>query len=645
MDTLVSDNGPQFASAEFKSFAQTYGFEHITSSPLYPKSNGLAEKSVQTVKNLIKKCSDSGDDIYLALLDLRNTPRDDEMGSPMQRLMSRRAKTRLPISENLRKPSSINPSVVSNRLMDYRQKQKFYYDQNAKERAQCREGDSVRIHTPDGWKPAEYIKQSSEPRSHIVKAGSSGRLYRRNNSMLLKTREDPHIIQEHKEAGNKVVSPEAQSVQPKFAPPQPQSVVAKPAQSANEHIPKDPSQKRLTTRSGRDDPYVFARNKNPDGSIKYTGFVIDILDMISERLNFTYDIVKNADDYGSCTGKKSCTGMMKELVTHKADLAAAGMTITAERDEYVDFTKPFKNLGITILIKKPKVKAPNLFSFLDPFHPNVWMFMVAGFICVTIMLFISARFSPYEWNPEEGSEESDIVVNQFSISNSVWFTIGCILQQGSDLSPLATSTRTIAVVWWFFTLILISSYTANLAAFLTFSKDMSTTYAKVWNFMKSEQGVLVDSSKDGIQKVLDDDYAFFAESTSVEYHVQRKCQLMQVGGELNSIGYGLALPEGSPFLKNISMAIIQLNEEQEIKNLSDHWWKTMDGGGACPVEEKNENDIALKMENVAGVFVVLIGGCCAAVLVAICEFLWMANKNARRDEVRANIYNHFVTKY
>ena len=84
MDTLVSDNGPQFASAELKSFANDYGFEHITSSPLYPKSNGLAEKSVQTVKNLIKKCSESGDDIYLALLDLRNTPRDEEMGSPMQ---------------------------------------------------------------------------------------------------------------------------------------------------------------------------------------------------------------------------------------------------------------------------------------------------------------------------------------------------------------------------------------------------------------------------------------------------------------------------------------------------------------------------------------------------------------------------------
>ena len=105
----------------------------------------------------------------------------------------------------MRKPSSINPHVVSNRLFDYRQKQKFYYDQNAKEREQCQPGHSVRIHTPDGWKPAEYIKHSSEPRSHIVKAGPSARLYRRNNSMLMKTREDPHVVQENRETGSKLV--------------------------------------------------------------------------------------------------------------------------------------------------------------------------------------------------------------------------------------------------------------------------------------------------------------------------------------------------------------------------------------------------------------------------------------------------------
>ncbi|XP_061170340.1 uncharacterized protein K02A2.6-like [Saccostrea echinata] len=92
IDTLISDNGSQYTSAEFKSYVASYGIEHVTSSPFYAQSNGLAEKSVQTVKNLLKKCRESGDDVYLALLDLRNTPRDEQIGSPMQRLMGRRRK-------------------------------------------------------------------------------------------------------------------------------------------------------------------------------------------------------------------------------------------------------------------------------------------------------------------------------------------------------------------------------------------------------------------------------------------------------------------------------------------------------------------------------------------------------------------------
>lgn len=195
MDILVSDNGPQFACQEFKEFTRAFGIDHVTSSPLHPQSNGLAERSVQTIKNILKKCTESGDDMYLGLLDLRNTPRDNEIGSPMQRLMSRRAKTLIPISDTLRKPCIIEPNLVSTRLMEYKQKQKFYYDQSAKPRPQCELGDSIRIQTPDGWKPATYVSASVHPRSHIVEAGSQGRTYRRNNCKLMKTREDPHVIQ------------------------------------------------------------------------------------------------------------------------------------------------------------------------------------------------------------------------------------------------------------------------------------------------------------------------------------------------------------------------------------------------------------------------------------------------------------------
>ena len=65
-DTLISDNGPHFSSEAFMQFAKDYQFKHHTSSPHYPQSNGMAEKAVQTVKNLIKKAMHDNKDIYLA---------------------------------------------------------------------------------------------------------------------------------------------------------------------------------------------------------------------------------------------------------------------------------------------------------------------------------------------------------------------------------------------------------------------------------------------------------------------------------------------------------------------------------------------------------------------------------------------------
>ena len=69
-ETVVSDNGPQYASEEFAKFAAEYSFSHITSSPHFPQSNGHMERSVQTVKNLLMKLRDP----YLAILTYRSTP-------------------------------------------------------------------------------------------------------------------------------------------------------------------------------------------------------------------------------------------------------------------------------------------------------------------------------------------------------------------------------------------------------------------------------------------------------------------------------------------------------------------------------------------------------------------------------------------
>ena len=151
----------------------------------------------------------------------------------------------------------------------------------------------------------------------------------------------------------------------------------------------------------------------------------------------------------------------------KADLAIADLSITFEREKAVDFSNPFMTLGISILYRKPKKQEPALFAFMSPLDFEVWIYMVFAYFIVSILLFILARFSPYEWDNPHPCNEQEVLVNEFSLCNSLWFTVGSLMQQGSDLTPKSVSTRMIAAMWWFFTLIMISSYTANLAAFLT----------------------------------------------------------------------------------------------------------------------------------------------------------------------------------
>ena len=110
---MITDNGPQFSCHLFRCFAQQYQFNHCTSSPYHPQSNGMAEKAVQTVKGLMKKATLDGKDFHLALLEYRNTPWSDTISSPVQRLMGRRTKTLLPTKDTL--PKTIDPIIVQRR--------------------------------------------------------------------------------------------------------------------------------------------------------------------------------------------------------------------------------------------------------------------------------------------------------------------------------------------------------------------------------------------------------------------------------------------------------------------------------------------------------------------------------------------------
>ncbi|RWR98802.1 Retrotransposable element Tf2 protein type 1-like protein, partial [Dinothrombium tinctorium] len=127
-DILMSDNGRQYTSVEFESFTKDWDIKHITSSPFYPRSNGLIESSVKMVKNMIKKCLDTNEDIYKALLAYRSTPLSNGL-SPSQLMFNRRVKSTLPISHELLDVK--NEDIVA-KSIERKLKQKNYFDRKAK---------------------------------------------------------------------------------------------------------------------------------------------------------------------------------------------------------------------------------------------------------------------------------------------------------------------------------------------------------------------------------------------------------------------------------------------------------------------------------------------------------------------------------
>ncbi|XP_003376529.1 glutamate receptor 1, partial [Trichinella spiralis] len=264
----------------------------------------------------------------------------------------------------------------------------------------------------------------------------------------------------------------------------------------------------------------------------------------------------------------------------EADLAVSSLVSNRARERVVDFSKPFMTTGISIMIKKPDNQYQSgLFSFMQPLSIEVWMYIVFAYIGISVVLFMVSRFSPSEWKFQEANGRACALSNDFSVYNCLWFTLAAFMQQGIDILPRSLPGRIASSAWWFFTLIIVSSYTANLAAFLTLEKmhapiesveDMAKqtkikygiqaggttaqffkestvqTYQRMWQFMISQSpSIFVNSYDEGIQRVRESKgrYAFLLEATTNDYTNNRKpCDTMKVGGNLNTVGYGVATP-------------------------------------------------------------------------------------------------------
>ncbi|CAI5446210.1 unnamed protein product [Caenorhabditis angaria] len=429
-------------------------------------------------------------------------------------------------------------------------------------------------------------------------------------------------------------------------------------------------------------PFVMLKAECPagtnktecDGNNKYEGYCIDLLRLLSEKIDGFNYLIRIGTKAGSKQPDGSWNGMIGDLLNGKAHAVVASLTINQERERVVDFSKPFMTTGISIMIKKPDKQEFSVFSFMQPLSTEIWMYIIFAYIGVSVVIFLVSRFSPYEWRVEETSRGGFTISNDFSVYNCLWFTLAAFMQQGTDILPRSISGRIASSAWWFFTMIIVSSYTANLAAFLTLEKmqapiesveDLAKQtkikygiqgggstasffkfssvqiYQRMWRYMESQvPTVFTNTYAEGIERVRNQKgrYAFLLEATANEYENTRiPCDTMKVGANLNSIGYGIATPFGSDWKDHINLAILALQERGELKKLENKWW--YDRGQCDQGITVDGSSASLNLSKVAGIFYILMGGMVASMFAALGEFLYRSRIEARKSNSSSLVAN------
>ncbi|KAI4902804.1 hypothetical protein NFI96_011179 [Prochilodus magdalenae] len=394
----------------------------------------------------------------------------------------------------------------------------------------------------------------------------------------------------------------------------------------------EPQPLRVTTI--KQEPYTMTKGS------EWEGYCIDLLSTLASKLGFKYDIHLVKDGrYGVKDERGDWSGMIGEVVRGEADLAMAPLTLTAVREAAVDMTKPFMQTGLSFIMRKDIASDDSQYlSFLNLFSTEMWMGILVAYLLTSFCIYLAARISPFEWDQPQTED------NHFTISHSFWYTIGALTLQGAGPHPKAFSGRVITAIWWMFSLVVLASYFANLSSWLHsdnkqlsiksfedlanqnviqygtlkassslafFKNSNNPTYRRIYENMERQQSYS-QSMDEGIRRAQEENYAFIGESVSLDLAVARYCNLIRCPDIIGMRGYSIAAPLGSPMMKNLSIAILQLSESGELDYLRSKWWAS-----SCVAE--NAQASPLKASNLKGVFLLLALGLGVGIAMALME--------------------------
>ncbi|XP_030635970.1 glutamate receptor ionotropic, NMDA 2A [Chanos chanos] len=380
------------------------------------------------------------------------------------------------------------------------------------------------------------------------------------------------------------------------------------------------------------------------------GFCIDILKKIARNVKFTYDLYLVTNGKHGKKINNVWNGMVGEVVYKKAVMAVGSLTINEERSEVIDFSVPFVETGISVMVSRSNgTVSPS--AFLEPFSASVWVMMFVMLLIVTaIAVFLFEFISPLGFN-RNLAQGKDPHGPSFTIGKAIWLLWGLVFNNSVPVqNPRGTTSKFIVSVWAFFAVIFLASYTANLAAFMiqeefvdqvtglsdrkfqspySFSppfrfgtvpngsteRNIRKNYPDMHQYMvKYHQSGVQDALVSLKTGKLD---AFIYDAAVLNYMAGRDdgCKLVTIGSGyiFATTGYGIALQKGSYWKRLVDLAILGIIGDGEMEELEAQWLT-----GICHNEKNEVMSSQLDVDNMAGVFYMLA----AAMALSLITFVW-----------------------
>ncbi|XP_067334052.1 glutamate receptor, ionotropic, N-methyl D-aspartate 2Ca isoform X3 [Channa argus] len=396
------------------------------------------------------------------------------------------------------------------------------------------------------------------------------------------------------------------------------------------------------------------------------GFCIDILKKLSRTIKFSYDLYLVTNGKHGKLVRGIWNGMIGEVFYKRADMAIGSLTINEERSEIIDFSVPFVETGISVMVARSNgTVSPS--AFLEPYSPAVWVMMfVMCLTVVAITVFVFEYCSPVGYNRSLVSAK-DPGGPTFTIGKSVWLLWGIVFNNSVPVeNPKGTTSKIMVLVWAFFAVIFLASYTANLAAFMIQEQYIDTvsglsdkkfqkpqeqyppfrfgtvpngsTERNIRSNYPEMHSHMVKYNQKGVEDALNSLKsgkldAFIYDAAVLNYMAGKDegCKLVTIGSGkvFATTGYGIALQKDSRWKRPIDLALLQFLADGDTQKLQTVWLT-----GICRNEKKEVMSSKLDIDNMAGVFYMLLVAMGLSLLVFAWEHLlyWKLRHSVRKSE-------------